>query len=169
MLEPNQFDIRYSELSDLSFLQTVFADVRERDAFPFGSDAETEAALRNWIGFSRVKASLTGTLGGVPCAIGTLFLMPYRKTRHTCAFYLIVDPAHRRMGIGTSMVKNLVHLAATRFRFEAIHGELFEPTPLQSILERQRFHIHARQEDFVRVGECKRTRIIMGREVGANE
>ena len=169
MLEPSQFDIRYSELSDLSFLQTVFADETERDAFPFGSDAETEAALRNWIGFSRIKASLTGTLAGVPCAIGTLFLMPYRKTRHTCAFYLIVDPAHRRKGIGTSMVKNLIHLAATRFRFEAIYAELFEPTPLQAILERQRFQLFARQEGFVKVGECKRARVIMGREVGANE
>ena len=162
MLEPAGFDIRYSTVEDLPFLQSWLADPSERDAFPFGSDAETEAALRNWIGFSRIQASLTGVLNGVPCAMGTLFLMPYKKTRHHSAFYLIVDPAHRRKGIGTSMMRNLVHLAKTRFRLEGLHGELFEPSPLRSILEKQGFHLYARQENFVRIQECKRARLVMG-------
>ena len=162
MLEPKGFDIRYSTLDDLSSLQSWFVDPNERDPFPFSTDMETDNALRNWIGFSRIHASLTGVVDGVPCAIGTLFLMPYRKTRHTCAFYLIVDPAYRRKGIGASMVRNLMHLAKTRFHLEGMHAEIFEPSPLRSILEKQGFSLYARQEGFVQTGECQRARLLMG-------
>ena len=65
----------------------------EREPFPFETDSETEEVLKNWIGFARFKAALTGTLSDAPCAMGTLLLMPYRKVAHHGSFYLIVDPA----------------------------------------------------------------------------
>lgn len=150
------FDIRFSELDDLGALQNWFSTPEACDPFPFGFD-EREDALKNWIGFAKFKASLTGTMGGVPCAIGTLFLMPYRKVAHHCSFYLIVDPAHRRKGIGTSMVRNLLHLAKTRFRLESVHVEVYEPSLLLPILRKQGFEEFARQENFA--GE--RTRILL--------
>lgn len=154
------FDIRYTEMEDLPFLEKWFEDPKELEPFPFDEHLKKDA-LKNWIGFSRFQASLTGTVDGVPCAVGTLFLMPYRKVAHHCSFYLIVDPKHRRKGFGYSMVKNLLHLAKMRFRLESVHVEVFEPNPLLSILKRLQFHSFARQEGFVELQGKMHARVLL--------
>lgn len=154
------FDIRYSTLDDLPYLQQWFREASSSDAYPFGI-LEKEEALKNWIGFSKFKASLTGTIDDVPCAIGTLFLMPYRKVAHHCSFYLIVDPKYRRKGIGTAMLRNLLHLAKDRFRLESVHVEIFEPSALLPLLQKLHFALFARQENFVRVDGCSKARLLL--------
>ncbi|MBI3900996.1 MAG: GNAT family N-acetyltransferase [Chlamydiia bacterium] len=155
------FDIRFSEESDLSFLERCFSEEGACDEFPFNEE-EKGLALKNWIGFSKFKASLTGVWkGGEPCAVGTLFLMPYRKVAHHASFYLIVAPEARRKGIGTSLVKNLLHLGKTRFRLESVHVELYEPSHLLPILEKFHFTPFARQENFVHQNGVQRARILL--------
>lgn len=158
---PEGFDIRYSEASDLSDLEKWFSDPKEREPFPFETDGETTDALKNWIGFAKYKASLTGVIGNHPCAVATLFLMPYRKVAHHASFYLIVDPAFRKRGIGASMVRNLMHLAKTRFRLEGLYAEIFEPSSLPSVLSPLGFETYARQENFVRIDGQRRARRLM--------
>lgn len=160
MLEIPDFDIRYSNLEDFPFMSEWFSQPESCDAYPFGY-SEREEALKNWIGFSKFKASLTGLIKEKPAAIGTLFLMPYRKVAHHCSFYLIVDPAHRRKGIGTSMVRNLLHLAKNRFRLESVHVEVYEPSALLPILEKLNFGLFAKQENFVRMDGCSRARLLL--------
>jgi putative acetyltransferase len=156
---PN-FDIRYSVPEDLTPLQKWFDMPNACDDYPFG-EPEKADALKNWIGFSKYKASLTGIIGDEPCAIGTLFLMPYRKVAHHCSFYIMVDPKHRRKGIGTSIVKNLLHLAKTRFRFESVHVEIYEPSHLLSILTKLGFVQFVRQENFVKIQGHSRARLLL--------
>ena len=156
----SDFDIRFSEERDLSSLKEWFSYPGACDDFPFG-EGELEEALKNWIGFSKFKASLTGLVKKQPCAVGTLFLMPYRKVAHQCAFFLMVDPSHRRKGIGTSIVRNLLHLAKTRFRLESVYVEVYDPNPICSLLQRLDFRILARQENFVHIDGCSRARILM--------
>jgi RimJ/RimL family protein N-acetyltransferase len=160
VIEIAGFDIRYSTLDDLSFLQEMFEEESSLDPFPFGQ-REKDEALKNWIGFSRFKASLTAVINGEPCAVGTLFLMPYKKVAHHCSFYLIVDPEHRQKGIGTSMVKNLLHLAKNRFRLDGVNVELYEPSPLLSILERERFTLFVRQENYAKIRGESRARLLL--------
>lgn len=155
-----RFDIRFSELDDLTFLQSWFSDPIECENYPFGPE-EKEEALKNWIGFAKYKASLTGLLDGAPCAIGTLFLMPYRKVAHHCSFYLIVDPAHRRNGIGLSMVRNLLNLAKTRFRLESVHVEIFGQSPLLPLVQKLGFEQYAFQENYVKLDGCYRPRTLL--------
>ena len=154
------FDIRFSEEDDLSFLQKWFSYPGACDDFPFGEEEE-ERALKNWIGFAKFKASLTGTIKGTPCAIGTLFLMSYKKIAHHCTFYLIVDPEQRRQGIGTAMVRNLLNLAKTRFRLESVEAEVYEPSPLLPILEKLNFQKLFVQENFVHINGCQKARIVL--------
>ena len=158
MLE--EFDIRYSTLDDLQPLTLWMSELGATDDFIFDED-EMEPALKNWIGFSKYKASLTGTWKGEPCAVGTLFLMPYLKVSHHCSFYLIVDPQHRRKGIGASMIRNLLHLAKTRFRLESVHVEIFEPSLLLSILQKLRFDLFARQENYLKIQGCAKARLLL--------
>ena len=146
------FDIRYTQIDDLGYISSW---ISEKDAcipFPFDFE-EKEDALKNWIGFSKYKASLTGMVEDEPVAVGTLFLMPYKKVSHHASFYLIVDSKFRRKGIGTSMVRNLCHLAKTRFNLESIHAELFLPSKLESILNRLGFKEFAKQDDYEKLSE----------------
>ena len=155
------FDIRFSEMNDLDLISSWLKSPHACDDFPFNAQ-EKEESLRNWLGFSRYKASLTGELNGVPCTVGTLFLMPYKKVSHHCSFYLVVDPDHRRKGIGTSMVKNLLHLAKSRFKLESVHAELFLPSALEGVLKKLDFQPFARQDDFVKIDEThRRERLLM--------
>ncbi len=160
MIPIPEYDIRFSSLEDLPYLEKWFEEPDICDQFPFGKK-ELPDALKNWIGFSKYKASLTGIIDDAPCAIGTLFLMPYRKVAHHCSFYLIVDPLHRKKGIGTSMVRNLLNLAKTRFRLEALHTELYEPSPMMPVLLRLGFQELFRQENFVKIGDSLRSRIVL--------
>ena len=155
------YDIRYSEMDDLAVLEKWFSDPSTCDDFPFGFEERSEA-LKNWIGFSRFKASLTGIIEGKPCAIGTLFLMPYKKVSHHCSFQLIVDPAHRKKGIGTSMVRNLLNVAKTRFKLESVHVELYEPSNLLSVVKKLNFEPFAEQIDYVKLDRgSRRPRILL--------
>lgn len=160
MAEIPGYDIRYSVMEDLEWLEKWFLDPVEAEGFPFSFE-EKEMPLKNWIGFSKYRASLTGVIDGAPCAVGTLFLMPYRKVAHHCSFYLIVSPEHRRRGVGTSMVRNLAHLAKTRFRLEAIHAEIYEPSPMLPLLEKLAFVPFARQENFECIDGVYRARILL--------
>jgi RimJ/RimL family protein N-acetyltransferase len=156
----SSFDIRYSELEDLSALEEWFLEPGACNDYPFSFE-ERGDALKNWIGFSRFKASLTGTLENKPCAVATLFLMPYKKVMHHCGFYIMVDPAHRRKGIGISMLRNIFNLAKTRFSLEAVHAEIFESSPLLPLLEKLDFQVFARQDNYMKIEGVPRARILV--------
>jgi RimJ/RimL family protein N-acetyltransferase len=160
MTFPLDHDIRFSEAEDLAFMERWFAPSHACDPYPFGPE-EKEEALKNWIGFAKYKASLTATIDNVPCAIGTLFLMPYKKVAHHCPIYLIVDPDHRRKGLGFSMIRNLLHLARTRFRLESIYAEVFEPSALKPLLEKLEFKTFAHQENYEKVNGVPHARILL--------
>lgn len=157
-----EHDFRYTTLEDMPFLRECLSKPGMLHWFPMaeGREAEIENAIQCWIGFCRYSCSLTALIEGVPCAIGTLFLMPYRKIAHHCLFKLVVAPEYQRRGIGTSLVKNLKHLAKTYFRLELIHIEVFEGNPLISILEKNGFRVFAEQEKYVKEGDKYFKRIL---------
>jgi RimJ/RimL family protein N-acetyltransferase len=155
-----EHDIRWSQMEDLPHLEKWFLTPETCNAYPFGFE-ERGDALKNWIGFSRYRASLTATIDNTPCAIGTLFLMPYKKVAHHCSFYLIVAPEHRRKGIGRSMVRNLIHLAKSQFRLESIHAEIFEPSVMVPLLKQLNFETFATQENYIKINGTGHSRILM--------
>src|SRR6185295_18423587 len=100
-------DIRYTYITDAKYLKEWLKAPGVSHWFPMSTEKEIDDAAQAWMGFSRYSCSLTCTVDSIPCAIGTLFLMPYRKVAHHCLIKLIVDPNYRRRGIGTSLLKNL--------------------------------------------------------------
>ena len=59
------------------------------------------------------------------------------------------------------MVRNLLHLAKSRFSLESISVEIYEPNPIVSLLEKNRFELFARQENFVKINGHGHARILM--------
>lgn len=161
MTLPDDFDLRYTYVTDLPLLKEWLSIPEVAHFFPMESEREIEDAAQAWIGFSRYSCSLTGVIGNTPCAIGTLFLMPYRKLAHHCIIKLVVDPKWQRRGIGGSLIKNLKHLAKTQFRIEHLHIEVVEGNPIIRLLERYGFKEFARQEKFFKVGQDYFARILL--------
>lgn len=156
-----EHDIRYSLMTDISYLREWMGAPGVLEFFPMKTEKEIEDAIQCWISFCRFSSSLTATVQGVPVAIGTLFLMPYQKVSHHCLFKIIVDPKWQRKGIGASMVKNLKHLAKTYFRLEMLNIEVYEGNPLIEILARQGFYEVFRQPHFVKDEGAYKARIFM--------
>ncbi len=150
MKEPAGLDIRYTYVTDTAYLREWLMHPDVQKWFPVSEEREIDDATQCWIGFSRYSSSLTATINGKPCGIGTLFLMPYRKVAHHCLFKLVVDPKHQRKGIGASLLKNLKHLAKNYFHLELMHIEVFEGSPVIHLLNKFDFHEFARQEDYVK-------------------
>ncbi len=145
---PPGYDLRFSETEDLKPLRQWLGEPGMLHWFPMSPGKELEEGSQGWIGFARINASLTATIDDEPCAIGTLFLMPYRKVAHECLVKMIVAPKWQHKGIGTSLLKNLLHLAKSRFGQEIAYFEIVEGNPLAELLEKMGFTLAARQEGF---------------------
>lgn len=145
-------DIRYSNLGDAPQLKQWLCIPEVQRWFPCAEEREIEDAVQCWIGFSRYSSSLTATLdkGATIAGVATLFLMPYRKVSHHCLFKMVVDPQYQHKGIGTSLLKNLKHLAKNYFHLQIMHIEVFQDNPFIHLLEKSDFHVFARQEKFVK-------------------
>ncbi|MBI3212003.1 MAG: GNAT family N-acetyltransferase [Simkania negevensis] len=148
--EKTEFDIRYSTLEDEPYLKEWMSHKEMVHYFPVSSENEIAMMCRNWIGFSRFRASLTAVYKDKPVGIATLFLMPYRKLIHHSMIYFIVNPDHLQQGIGTSLMRNLNHLGKTAFHFETLHAEVYEGSKAVSLLQKCGYHILATQEHFVK-------------------
>ena len=147
-------------MTDTPFLRGWLQNPEVQKWFPVSEEREIEDAVQCWIGFSRYSSSLTATLNGEPVGVGTLFLMPYRKVAHHCLFKLVVDPKHQRKGIGSTLLKNLKHLAKNYFHLDLIHIEVFEGNPVVHLLQKHDFHEFARQENFVKDKDGYLSRIL---------
>jgi RimJ/RimL family protein N-acetyltransferase len=145
---PDNYDMRYTEMDDLSSLKHWLSQPDVLRWFPFSEGKELEDAALGWIGFSRFLSSLTAMVDREPCGIGTLFLMPYKKVAHECLIKLVVDPKWQHNGIGTSLLKNLLHHAKVRFRQEIAYLEIIEGNPLEKILLHLGFTLTAKQEGY---------------------
>ncbi len=160
MKELPGLDIRYTQLTDEQPLKEWLKEHGMLQWFPMTEEKEVDDAAQAWISFSRWSCSLTCILDNVPCAIGTLFLMPYRKVAHHCLFKMIVDPKQQRRGIGTFLLKNLKHLAKNYFRLQILHMEVYEGNSIVFLLQKQGFRQFAKQERFVKDGERYRARLL---------
>ncbi|MBS0651697.1 MAG: GNAT family N-acetyltransferase [Verrucomicrobia bacterium] len=160
MSQTDEADIRYTFLTDAPYLKDWLQMEEVQRWFPISQEKEIEDAAQCWVGFSRYNSSLTATIDNVPCGIGTLFLMPYKKVAHHCLFKMVVEPKHQRRGIGRALLKNLKHLAKNYFRLELMHIEVFEGNPFIHLLKEFDFQEFARQEKFVKDKDRYLSRIL---------
>jgi GNAT superfamily N-acetyltransferase len=154
-----EHDIRYTQVDDEKFLFEVLSDKKINRWFPVSNKAEIRPFVRNWIGFHKFRSSLTATVKDIPCGIGTLFLMPYKKICHQCFFYLVVDSNHQNKGIGKSLVKNLINLSKNYFNHEQLYVEIFEGCVIEKLLIALDFKKFVEQKGYVMEGQIYKSRI----------
>ncbi|MDR3624342.1 MAG: N-acetyltransferase [Chlamydiales bacterium] len=150
MDENRDIIIRYTENEDAPFLKNWLEEPGVLRWFPMQDPLELEDAIKHWIGFSRYKCSLTAVDKGVPCGLSTLYLMPYRKVAHQCLFSIIVEKEHRRKGVGTLLLNNIIHLAKEQFRLDYLYLEVYEGNPAITLYDKFGFKEVGRQPHFIK-------------------
>lgn len=148
--EQDPFGIRYTDLSDGKYLKEWLTDPSVAKWFPITGSAEIEDAVNRWVGFSKYRCSLTATMNNVPCGLATLYLQPYKKLAHQCEFGIIVGPEYRNKGIGTQLIKNLIHLAKDQFRIELLHLQVYSENPAIHLYDRMGFKEFGRQMAWIK-------------------
>lgn len=143
-------EIRYSDLADGRYLKEWLMEPSIGRWFPIHDTVEIDDAVQRWIGFSRYKCSLTAVRDGKPCGMATLYLQPYRKLAHQCEFGIIVGHGYRGQGIGTELLKNLMHLAKDKFKIELLHLQVYSENPAVHLYERMGFVEFGRQAHWIK-------------------
>lgn len=147
---PDSIEIRYTDLADGSYLKQWLLEPSVGRWFPVYDAPEIDDAVRRWVGFSRYHCSLTALKDGVPCGIATLYLQPYRKLAHQCEFGIIVGQQHRGKGVGTELLKNLMHLAKTKFNIELLHLQVYSENPAIHLYSRLGFVQFGHQDKWIK-------------------
>ena len=160
LTESKHYDIRYSELSDGEMIKLWLKDEKVAIWYPPSTEVDQDNFVKNWIGFSRFKASLTAIYNTEPIGVATIYLMPYIKVAHVCMIYSIVSPQYEGQGVEVSLLRNIKNLAKSRFRLESMHCEVFEGCEQIKSLKEAGFKEILRQEDFVDFPDGPRARLI---------
>lgn len=147
---PQGVQIRYTDLSDGKYLKEWLCEPSIGRWFPMDDQVEIDDAVSRWIGFSRYKCSLTAVKDGIPCGLTTLYLQPYRKLAHQCEFGIVVGKEFRGQGIGTELLKNLMHLAKDQFRIELLHLQVYIENPAIRLYTRLGFKEFGRQTHWIK-------------------
>lgn len=146
----SSLEIRYTDMSDARYLKEWLLEPSIARWFPMDDLVEIDDAVHRWIGFSRYKCSLTAVKEGIPCGISTLYLQPYRKLAHQCEFGIIVGKDFRGQGVGSELLKNLIHLAKTQFNIELLHLQVYSENPAIRLYSRFDFKEFGRQTHWIK-------------------
>lgn len=148
IVDSPEFDIRYTEEADRVALKRILMKPEVMRWMVQSKESEIDPFVQNWIGFARFKSTLTCLYQGVPIAFGALFLYPYQKVCHMAMVQMVVDPEYQKRGVGKSLLRNLIHLAKTRFRFQSLHIDIPENSPGKKLLEQTGFKLAVQHPDF---------------------
>jgi len=155
-----EYDLRFSFLIDEDFLCEELKDPDSLKWYPPSTESDIKIFARNWAGYARYSSSLTAVYGKETIGMATLFLMPYVKVAHLAMMYMIVKKKYRNKGVGRSLVRNINHLAKTKFKLESLHVELFEGCPAEHVLQSEGYKKIITQENFVELEGKMKSRMI---------
>ncbi|EPP35399.1 acetyltransferase family protein [Chlamydia ibidis] len=141
-------EVRYTLASDADYVRFWLNDPKILRGFPLKTEAEIAESVNFWIGFHRVKSSLTAVYEGEVAGVATLILNPYIKVAHHALISIIVGEQYRNKGIGTVLLNNLCHLAKERFKLETLYLEVYEENPAIHLYKRFGFIEVGRQAHF---------------------
>jgi GNAT superfamily N-acetyltransferase len=126
---PPGLTIRYTVPQDSEWLKKWLLDPSVRTSFPMLGETEVDDAVRRWISFSRLRASLTVEMDGHPVGISTLYVQNYKRLLHQTEFGIIVDHNYRGRKIGSYLLSSILKLAKRHFHIELIHLQVYQDNP----------------------------------------
>lgn len=157
------FDIRYTEADDGKYLRDWLLEPDSLPWYPMSTEAEASDAAQRWVGFYKLKCSITAIVDGEPAGLATLYLQPYRTLIHQCEFGIIVGNKSRNKGIGGQLIKNIMHLGKNYFNIELLHLQVQGHNPALRLYRRYGFREFGRQTHWLKEDGVYRSRVFMER------
>ena len=142
-------DIRYSRGLDELCLTQWAKHPKLQPFLACRGDEEIKNFCRTWIFFAQKQAGLSVVIKDTNVGMGVLILMPYQKVMHHAMLQIMVDPDQARQGVGSTLLKNILHLAKDYLKLEMVFMELIGPTPHLSFFLKRGFKVYAEQKGYV--------------------
>ncbi|OGN65213.1 MAG: GNAT family N-acetyltransferase, partial [Chlamydiae bacterium RIFCSPLOWO2_01_FULL_28_7] len=125
----DKLKIRFTEKEDCDYLKKWLSDKDILKWFPMYNEMEIDDAVRIWIAYSKINASLTALINKKPVGSALLYVQSFEKVKHHALFAIIVDSNYRNKGIGTKLINELIILAKEKFELEFLNLEVYAGNP----------------------------------------
>lgn len=142
-------DIRYTKLFDEVYLSAWLEHPKIAPYLICEGADETRNFKQHWMYYANRKSGLSFVENDRVVAMGMFILMPYQKVKHHAMLQIIVAPEHQKKGIGSTLLKNLMHLAKEYLNLEVIYVELLGPSPYLNFFKKRGFKVYAEQKGYV--------------------
>ena len=154
IVESDAYAIRFMNLFDKRTLRNwLYETAIAKYSIYTTIDQEVGFCISVWERAILDNSALIATYEGNPVGVGALFLSSFKKMKHIASFSVIVPPIWQQRGIGSSLVKNIEHLAKNYCLLEMIYAEVIGSSPISKILEKRGYELLYTQKGYVQVME----------------
>ncbi len=136
--------------ADLFYLKKWLMDPVVLGWFPMSNIQEVEDALKVWQIYARQGSAFTAEVNGVPCGVANLYVNSFEKLKYQSLFAIVVAEEHRGKGIGTRLLKYVMHEAKYKFGIKNLHLEVYEGNPAFNLYTRLGFKTYGKHEKFLK-------------------
>lgn len=142
-------DIRYTKLFDEVYLSAWLESPKIAPYLMCEGADEIRNFKQHWMYYANRKSGLSVVDNDRVVAMGMFIMMPYQKVKHHAILQIIVGPDHQKKGIGSLLLKNLLHLAKEYLKLEVVYLEILGPSPYLSFFKKRGFHVYAEQKGYI--------------------
>jgi len=145
--------VRLAQEGDIPHLHRWLSDPEIAHGFPCGDPEEVDDCAKRWVEFYKEGGALAIEIDGEVAGIAVLFLQSCIQLIHQCMHIVIVDPAHRRKGVGTFLLDETMRWAKEGLGIELFHCEVTEGSEATSFYRSLGFEQFAFQPDWIKEGD----------------
>lgn len=160
-----EFHVRETVASDGPLIEKWLLQKGVLEGFPMIDEKEVKEAVRLWLSYIKLGASLTLEENGEVIGSALVYVQGYEKQRHQALFVIAIDEKHRGKGAGTYLLKELMKLGKEKFHIEFFHLEVYEGNPAIRLYERLGFKEYGRHPKFLKDGDKYLTKILMQKDL----
>lgn len=143
-------NVRVMVDADLFYLKRWLMDPVVLGWFPMSNLMEVEDAIKVWQNYARLNCAFAAEVDGVPCGMANLYVQPYEKLKYQSLFAIVVGEEHRGKGVGTRLLKHVMHEAKHTFGITLLHLEVYEGNPAYNLYYRLGFREYGKHEKFLK-------------------
>ncbi len=148
---------------DAEYLSQYLMEPEVLCYYPMSNMAEVQESIKIWKHYGRRGNAYTAEVGHKPAGMAILYVNTFKKPSRQALFAIVVGDKFRGKGIGTKLMKHLMHEAKHTYGIYNLHLEVYETNPAVSLYKRLGFTEYGVHENFMReqTSDEKRKKIMM--------
>lgn len=144
-------EIRKSVLEDITFLRECLLDPDVLGFYPMCNEKEVDDALISWKYYIKEQFAFTAIDENKnQVGMANLYINTFEKLKRQSLFSIVVDKKLRGKGIGTLLLKKLIHSAKQEYNLHVLHLEVYENNPAYNLYYRLGFRQYSVHKRFLK-------------------